>query len=67
MKLSSSNEIRNLGPDEIAEAVAELRQSIRELRFTAKISQLSNVKEISAKKRQIARLLTIAQEEVKAQ
>ena len=66
MKLSSPNEIRNLSPEEISEMIADLRQSIRELRFTAKISQLSNVKEISAKKRQIARLLTIAQEKVEA-
>ncbi|HHO55576.1 MAG TPA: 50S ribosomal protein L29 [Trueperaceae bacterium] len=64
MKLSSPNEIRNLGPEEISEMIADLRQSIRELRFTAKISQLSNVKEISAKKRQVARLLTIAREKV---
>ena len=66
MKLSSPNEIRNLSPEEISEMIADLRQSIRELRFTAKISQLSNVKEISAKKRQIARLLTIAREKVEA-
>jgi len=66
MKLSSPNEIRNLSPEEVSEMIADLRQSIRELRFTAKISQLSNVKEISAKKRQIARLLTIAREKVEA-
>jgi len=66
MKLSSPNEIRNLSPEEISDMIADLRQSIRELRFTAKISQLSNVKEISAKKRQIARLLTIAREKVES-
>ena len=59
-----SNEVRNLSPEEISNEIAKLRKSIRELRFTAKISQISNVKEISKKKRLVARLLTIAQEKV---
>ncbi len=60
------NEVRNLSPEEIVNEIAKLRQSIRELRFTAKISQISNVKEINKKKRLVARLLTIAKEKVEA-
>lgn len=60
------NEVRNLSPEEISSEITKLRQSIRELRFTAKISQISNVKEISKKKRLVARLLTIAKEKVEA-
>jgi ribosomal protein L29 len=58
-----SNEIRNLGPDDIAKEVADRRQKILDLRFTSKVGQMSNVKEINAKKREIARLLTIANEQ----
>jgi large subunit ribosomal protein L29 len=58
-----SNEIRNLSPDDIAKEVADRRQKILDLRFTSKVGQMSNVKEINAKKREIARLLTIANEQ----
>ncbi len=60
------NEVRNMSPEEISNEIIKLRQSIRELRFTAKISQISNVKEISKKKRLVARLLTIAKEKVES-
>lgn len=56
------NEMRNLSPDEIIKEVADRRQKILDLRFTSKVGQMSNVKEIRAKKREIARLLTIASE-----
>jgi large subunit ribosomal protein L29 len=57
------NEMRNLGPDEIAKEVEDRRQKILDLRFTSKVGQMSNVKEINAKKREIARLLTVAAEQ----
>jgi ribosomal protein L29 len=57
------NEMRNLGPDEIAKEVEDRRQKILDLRFTSKVGQMSNVKEINAKKREIARLLTVANEQ----
>ncbi|MGL4611569.1 MAG: 50S ribosomal protein L29 [Trueperaceae bacterium] len=62
-----SNEIRNLSPDEIAKEVTDRRQKILDLRFTSKVGQMSNVKEINAKKREIARLLTVANEQKRAQ
>ncbi len=57
-----SNELRNLTMDEIQEEVATRRKKLQELRFTAAIGQNSDVREIRAKKREIARLLTIARE-----
>lgn len=57
------NEMRNLGPDEIAKEVEDRRQKILDLRFTSKVGQMSNVKEINAKKREIAQLLTVANEQ----
>ena len=56
------NEMRNLSPDEIVKEIADRRQKILDLRFTSKVGQMSNVKEIRSKKREIARLLTIANE-----
>lgn len=56
------NEMRNLSPDEIAKEIADRRQKILDLRFTSKVGQMSNVKEIRSKRREIARLLTIAKE-----
>ena len=56
------NEIRNLSLDEIEDAVSERRKKIQELRFTAAIGQNSDVREIRNKRREIARLLTVARE-----
>jgi ribosomal protein L29 len=61
------NELRNLSPDEIVKEVSERRQKILDLRFTSKVGQMSNVKEINAKKREIAQLLTVANEQKRAQ
>ena len=60
------NEMRNLSPDEIAKEVSDRRQKILDLRFTSKVGQMSNVKEINAKKREIAQLLTVANEQKRA-
>ena len=57
------NEMRNLSPDEIAKEVSDRRQKILDLRFTSKVGQMSNVKEINARKREIAQLLTVANEQ----
>lgn len=56
------NEVRNLTLDEIQDEVASRRKKIQELRFTAAIGQNSDVREIRNKRREIARLLTIARE-----
>ncbi len=60
------NELRNLSPDEIIKEVSDRRQKILDLRFTSKVGQMSNVKEINAKKREIAQLLTVANEQKRA-
>jgi ribosomal protein L29 len=60
------NELRNLSPDEITKEVSDRRQKILDLRFTSKVGQMSNVKEINAKKREIAQLLTVANEQKRA-
>lgn len=57
------NEIRNLTTDEIHAEVADLRQELLDLRFQAAVGQLSNPKRIRVAKREIARLLTIANEQ----
>jgi ribosomal protein L29 len=57
------NEMRNLGAEEIIKEVSVRRQKILDLRFTSKVGQMSNVKEINAKKREIAQLLTVANEQ----
>lgn len=56
------NEIRNLTADEIHAEVADLRQELLDLRFQAAVGQLSNPKRIRTAKREIARLLTVANE-----
>ena len=60
------NELRNLSPDDIVKEVSDRRQKILDLRFTSKVGQMSNVKEINAKKREIAQLLTVANEQKRA-
>ena len=56
------NEIRNMSGEEIEDAILERRKKIQELRFTSAIGQNSDVREIRTKRREIARLLTIARE-----
>ena len=58
-----SNEIRNLTGDEIRDEVNKRREELLDLRFQASVGQASNPKRIRTAKREIARLLTIAQEE----
>ena len=56
------NEIRNLSPDEISEAVAKRREELFDIRVQSTVGQVPNTKIIRTKKREIARLLTIAGE-----
>ncbi len=61
-----SNEVRNLTLSEIQDEVDARRKKLQELRFTAAIGQNSDVREIRVKRREIARLLTIAREKENA-
>ncbi len=61
-----SNEVRNLTLNEIQDEVDSRRKKLQELRFTAAIGQNSDVREIRVKRREIARLLTIAREKENA-
>ncbi len=60
-----SNEIRNLSPDEIQGEVGKRRQELFDLRLQSTVGQVPNTKLMKSKKRQIARLLTIATEKAK--
>ena len=56
------NEVRNLSVEEIAAEVDKRREELLDLRFQATVGQASNPKRIRTAKREIARLMTIAQE-----
>lgn len=56
------NEMRELTLSEIAQEVAKRREELLQLRFQSRVGQLSDTKLISKRKREIARLLTIARE-----
>ncbi len=56
------NEIRNLTAEEIEVEVASRRAELLDLRFQAAVGQATNPRRIRQAKREIARLLTIAQE-----
>lgn len=56
------NEIRNLTAEEIEVEVASRRAELLDLRFQAAVGQATNPRRIREAKREIARLLTIAQE-----
>ena len=56
------NEIRNLTAEEIEAEVASRRAELLDLRFQAAVGQATNPRRIREAKREIARLLTIAQE-----
>ena len=57
-----SNEIRNLTQDEIQDEVAKRREELLDLRVQSTVGQMSNTKLIRTRKREIARLLTVANE-----
>jgi large subunit ribosomal protein L29 len=60
-----SNEIRDLTLDEIQEEVGKRREELLDLRFQSKVGQASDTRLIRKRKREIARLLTIAGEKEK--
>ena len=56
------NEVRDLTLDEIHAEVAKRRKDLLDLRVQATVGQVPNTKIVRTKKREIARLLTIAHE-----
>lgn len=56
------SEIRDLSDDELARALSEAREAHFNLRFQHASGSLERVSELSARRREIARLLTIARE-----
>jgi large subunit ribosomal protein L29 len=58
----NANEIRDLSDDELERALAEAREAYFNLRFQHASGSLERVSELSARRREIARLLTIARE-----
>ena len=57
-----ADEIRDLSNDEIERALAEAREAYFNLRFQHASGSLERVSELSGRRREIARLLTIARE-----
>ncbi len=58
------NEIRSMTIDEIRQEIDERRETLLDLRFQASVGQASNPRLIRRHKREIARLLTVANEKV---
>ena len=56
------NEVRDLSVDEIHDEVAKRRKELLDLRVQSTVGQVPNTKIVRTKKREIARLLTIASE-----
>ncbi len=56
------SEARKLSPDEIVAEVNKRREELLDLRFQASVGQANNPKRIRTAKREIARLLTVANE-----
>ena len=58
----TAREIRDLSDDELERALAEAREAHFNLRFQHASGSLERVSELSARRREIARLLTVARE-----
>jgi large subunit ribosomal protein L29 len=58
----SAKEIRDLTDDELARALSEAREAHFNLRFQNASGALERTSELSARRREVARLLTIARE-----
>ena len=54
-----ASEIRDLSADEIQQKVADLKETLFNLRFQHEVGQLENPKKIGETKKDIARLKTI--------
>ena len=54
-----ASEIRDLGTEEIQQKLADLKETLFNLRFQHEIGQLENPKKIGTTKKDIARLKTI--------
>jgi large subunit ribosomal protein L29 len=57
-----AREIRDLSDDELERALADSREAYFNLRFQHASGSLERVSELSARRREIARLLTVARE-----
>jgi large subunit ribosomal protein L29 len=58
----TAREIRDLSDDELERALAEAREAYFNLRFQHASGSLERVSELSGRRREIARLLTVARE-----
>lgn len=57
-------EIRKLKTDEIANNVMNLREEIAEMRRRLRMGETTNVRDIRAKRKDLARMLTIMSEQL---
>ncbi len=58
-----ANELRDMSADELLEKISEMEEELFNLRFQAKIGQLSNPLRMRIVKRDIARVQTVLQEQ----
>jgi large subunit ribosomal protein L29 len=58
----TAREIRDLSDDELGRALSEAREAYFNLRFQHASGSLERVSELSGRRREIARLLTVARE-----
>lgn len=59
-----TNELRKKDKKELLKMVTELRKKLSDLRFKFSSNKLKNVKEINTAKKEIARILTVLNENV---
>ena len=62
-----ASELRELSPDERAQKLAELQESLFNLRFQHEVGQLENPQKMKQAKRDIARCMTVINEASKNQ
>ena len=58
----TANDIRELTDDELAQRLAEVREAYFNLRFQHASGALEHTSELGARRREIARILTVARE-----
>jgi len=62
-----SESMRDMGVDELQTRVAELREELFNLRFRNSLKQLDNPLKIRESRREMARVLTVLNEKLRAQ
>ncbi len=67
MPTTKPNELRKLSVAELQKRIQDTKKELMELRFQSSIGQLDKNHRVSEAKREIARMMTVLAEKVKAQ